>query len=97
MHDPAARETVDERLRMKLIVQLPTLLGEIRAASSILKGARLRRDGALSAATVDIPADVASDMRAAGEAADHKQFFICSQTICPTSAFDSEATGSDHP
>uniref|UniRef100_A0A182N0X0 Uncharacterized protein n=1 Tax=Anopheles dirus TaxID=7168 RepID=A0A182N0X0_9DIPT len=81
MHDPAGRETIDELLRAQLVVQLPTLLCEIRAAGNILKEARLRRDGALCAATADVPAAIASDMRSAAEAADSKQFFICTQTI----------------
>uniref|UniRef100_A0A182QU18 Uncharacterized protein n=1 Tax=Anopheles farauti TaxID=69004 RepID=A0A182QU18_9DIPT len=81
MHDPAGRETADERLRTQLIVLLPTLLGEIRAAGSILKEAHLRRERSVCAATADVPEDIANEMRAASAAADGKQYFSCCQTI----------------
>lgn len=74
-----------EALLMQLATQMPTLVGDIHSAGSVLKQTNLRSLNSLSTGACDIPASIAAELRLAVEAAESKQFFTCTRKLNNTS------------
>uniref|UniRef100_A0A182RKR7 Uncharacterized protein n=1 Tax=Anopheles funestus TaxID=62324 RepID=A0A182RKR7_ANOFN len=76
----SALENVESFL-LQFASHSPKLLDEMRSAGTILKQTNIRSFNSLSSDTCDLPSTIAIELRQAAEAADSKQFFICSQKI----------------
>lgn len=75
-----AAESV-EALLSKLATELPTVLGEIHSAGSVLRQTTQHNLSSLSTGTCDVPSNIAAELRLAVEAAESKQFFSCTQKL----------------
>ncbi|XP_041787093.1 uncharacterized protein LOC121602389 [Anopheles merus] len=79
-----ALENVDKML-FTIASELPTLLGEVCSVSNALKDTKLCNFSSLCAVTSELPPSIATELRIAHEAADSKQFFLCTKGIADAS------------